>query len=120
VPVGQGWSIYQQFTLRPLLQEIDTFISIAKIKCHMIAGVTLSMKNLFGLAPLQHYRLAPKDTYRSAFHGAESETGVRVPRIIIDLNRLRPIHLALLDGIKTVEGGEGLGLSRWRQLRRGC
>jgi uncharacterized protein (DUF362 family) len=107
LPVGQGWSIYQQFTLHPLLQEIDTFVSVAKLKCHMIAGVTLSMKNLFGLAPLQHYRLAPKDTYRSAFHGAESETGTRVPRIIIDLNRVRPIHLALLDGIKTVEGGEG-------------
>jgi uncharacterized protein (DUF362 family) len=65
------------------------------------------MKNLIGLVPLQHYRLAPDDTYRSAFHGAEDETGVRVPRIVIDLNRVRPIHLALLDGIKTVEGGEG-------------
>jgi uncharacterized protein (DUF362 family) len=89
------------------LPEIDTFISVAKIKCHWIAGVTLSMKNLFGLAPLQHYRRDAQDTYRSLFHGAESETGARVPRIVRDLNRARPIHLSLLDGIKTVEGGEG-------------
>jgi uncharacterized protein (DUF362 family) len=107
VPVGPDWLIYEQFVLHPLLQEIDTFISVAKLKCHWIAGVTLSMKNLVGLAPLQHYRLDPNDTYRSAFHGPEDETGVRVPRIVIDLNRVRPIHLALLDGIKTVEGGEG-------------
>jgi len=107
VPVGRSWLIYEHFLLHPLLQEIDTFISVAKLKCHWIAGVTLSMKNLIGLAPLQHYRLDPDDTYRSMFHGAEDETGVRVPRIVIDLNRARPIHLALLDGIKTVEGGEG-------------
>jgi uncharacterized protein (DUF362 family) len=107
VPVGQDWLIYDHFVLHRLLREIDTFISVAKLKCHWIAGVTLSMKNLIGLAPLQHYRLAAHDTYRSAFHGAEDETGVRLPRIIIDLNRVRPINMALLDGIKTVEGGEG-------------
>lgn len=105
--VGQDAFIYQNFTLHPLLQEIDSFVSVAKIKCHQIGGVTLSMKNLFGLAPLQLYRRDPKDTYRSAFHGDAENTGTRVPRIIIDLNRARPIHLALLDGIKTVEGGEG-------------
>jgi uncharacterized protein (DUF362 family) len=107
MPVGQDGFIYQDFTLHPLLQEIDSFVSVAKIKCHQIGGVTLSMKNLFGLAPLQLYRRDPKDTYRSAFHGDAEDTGTRVPRIIIDLNRARPIHLALLDGIKTVEGGEG-------------
>jgi uncharacterized protein (DUF362 family) len=30
----------------------------------------------------------------------------RLPRIILDLNRARPIYLALIDGIKTSEGGE--------------
>jgi uncharacterized protein (DUF362 family) len=107
VPVGQGAFIYQDFTLNPLLQEIDTFVSLAKVKCHQIGGVTLSMKNLFGLAPLQLYRRDPKDTYRSLFHGEAEVTGARVPRIVVDMNRARPIHLALLDGVKTVEGGEG-------------
>jgi uncharacterized protein (DUF362 family) len=107
MPVGQNPFIYEEFTLHPLLEEIDTFVSVAKVKCHQIGGVTLSMKNLFGLAPLQLYRRDPKDTYRSLFHGDPHETGTRVPRIIVDINRARPIDLALLDGIKTVEGGEG-------------
>jgi uncharacterized protein (DUF362 family) len=107
VPVGPHSFIYERFTLNQLLTEIDMFVSVAKIKCHQIAGVTLSMKNLFGLAPLQLYRRDAQDTYRSTFHGDAQETGRRVPRIVVDLNRARPIHLALLDGIKTVEGGEG-------------
>jgi uncharacterized protein (DUF362 family) len=107
VPVGPNAFIYQDFMLHPLLEEIDSFVSVAKIKCHQIGGVTLSMKNLFGLAPLQLYRRDPQDTYRSAFHGDANETGTRVPRIVVDMNRARPIHLALLDGVKTVEGGEG-------------
>jgi uncharacterized protein (DUF362 family) len=119
VPVGQDPFIYQEFSLHPLLQEIDSLVSVAKIKCHQIGGITLSMKNLFGLAPLQLYRRDPKDTYRSAFHGDAEETGTRVPRIIIDMNRARPIHLALLDGIKTVEGGEGPWIEAMRPIAPG-
>jgi len=119
VPVGQDAFIYQDFTLHPMLQEIDSFISVAKIKCHQIGGVTLSMKNLFGLAPLQLYRRDPKDTYRSAFHGDAEDTGTRVPRIIIDMNRARPIHLALLDGIMSVEGGEGPWIELMRPIAPG-
>jgi len=29
-----------------------------------------------------------------------------LPRVILDLNRARPIHLAVIDGIKSAEGGE--------------
>lgn len=119
VPVGSGALIYQDFTLHPLLQEIDAFVSVAKIKCHAIGGVTLSMKNLFGLAPLQLYRNSPQDTYRSKFHGDAEETGARVPRIVVDMNRARPIHLALLDGIKTVEGGEGPWINSMRPVAPG-
>lgn len=107
LPVGQDFFFYENFTVHPLLQEIDTFISVAKVKCHWVAGITLSMKNLVGMVPLHLYRKDPKDTYRSQLHGAEKEVGIRIPRIVIDLNRARPIHLSLLDGIKTVDGGEG-------------
>jgi hypothetical protein len=40
------------------------------------------------------HRRDPQDTYRSAFHGDAEETGTRVPRIVVDMNRARPIHLA--------------------------
>lgn len=106
-PVGDGWFIYKDFTFNHILQEVDAFISVPKIKCHYSAGVTHSLKNLVGLVPCRFYRLTPEDTYRSGFHGQENETGTRLPRVIVDLNRARPIHLALLDGIKTTEGGEG-------------
>jgi uncharacterized protein (DUF362 family) len=77
------------------------------MKCHFSCGVTHAMKNLVGLLPLDYYRLRPDNTYRSSLHGLGDEFKTRLPRIVVDLNRARTIHLALIDGIKTVEGGEG-------------
>jgi uncharacterized protein (DUF362 family) len=107
VPVGNGAYIYKDFTFNHILQDIDTFISVPKMKMHNTAGVTLSMKNLFGTAPLRFYRASEGDNFRSGFHGTGNDAGVRVPRIIVDLNRARPVNFALIDGIKTTEGGEG-------------
>jgi uncharacterized protein (DUF362 family) len=106
-PVGEGWFIYKDFYFNHILEEVDAFISVAKMKCHWSCGVTHAMKNLIGLVPARLYRLSPDHNHRSAFHGAEDEFGTRLPKVIMDLNRARPIHLALIDGIKTAEGGEG-------------
>ena len=106
-PVGDGWFIYENFTFNRILEETDVFVSVAKMKCHWSCGVTHSMKNLIGLVPLSHYRLDPSDNYRSALHGPGEEFSTRLPRVIIDLNRARPIDFALIDGIKTAEAGEG-------------
>lgn len=106
-PVGEGAFLYQHFRLNPILEEIDAFISVAKMKCHYNCGVTNSMKNLIGLVPAQHYRLDPSHWWRSALHGhSNGEAKTRLPRVILDLNRARPVDLALIDGIKTAEGGE--------------
>ena len=105
--VGSESYIYKTFTLHPILKDINVFMSVSKMKNHDMAGVTHTMKNLYGLAPLKHYRLNENDTYRSAFHGAASQTRTRLPRIIIDINRARPISFSLIDGIKTTQGGEG-------------
>ena len=105
--MGPDSHIYKTFTLHPILKDINVFMSVSKMKNHDTAGVTHTMKNLYGLAPLAHYRLNATDTYRSAFHGAESETRTRLPRIIIDINRARPINFSLIDGIMTTQGGEG-------------
>jgi uncharacterized protein (DUF362 family) len=53
------------------------------------------------------YQTKQGDDNRTALHGSDSETGTRLPRVVMDLNRARPINLSLIDGIKTVEGGEG-------------
>jgi len=106
-PVGAGWFIYENFVSNHILKEVDAFISVAKMKCHWSCGVTLSMKNLVGLVPARYYRLKREHYHSSALHGRDDEFKTRLPRVIIDLNRARPIHLALIDGIKTAEGGEG-------------
>ncbi len=108
VAVPGGGKLYQEFTFNHILEDVDVFMSVSKMKCHYVCGVTHTMKNLVGLVPLQFYRLGGKDTSRTGFHGPSDETaGVRVPQIIMDLNRARPIHFGLVDGIKTTEGGEG-------------
>ena len=105
VPVGDGWYIYENFKLNRLLGEVYVFVSISKMKCHYSVGVTHSMKNLVGLTPVQHYRTRSDHFWRSALHGNDNGS-YRMPRVIVDLNRTCPIHLALVDGIKSSEGGE--------------
>ncbi|RPI33815.1 MAG: DUF362 domain-containing protein [Chloroflexota bacterium] len=105
-PTGSGWLAYEYFWLNPILQEVDALVSVAKMKCHYQCGITLSMKNLVGLAPVSRYRLDGEHWWRSAFHGSEDETKTRLPKVIVDLNRAVPIDFALIDGIMTAEGGE--------------
>lgn len=111
VRVGDGAFIYPDFTFNHILEECDVFMSVPKMKCHYSAGVTLAMKNLVGLVPAQFYRLSARHNHRSALHGRDDETGSRLPRVIVDLNRARPIHYSLIDGIRTTQSGEGPWIS---------
>lgn len=103
-PVGPGWFIHETYKLNGLLTELDTFVSIGKMKPHAFAGITLSMKNLMGLTPLHVYSNYAGQTWRASLHG-DREMDTRLPRVLMDLNRARPIHLALGDGVMTMEGG---------------
>ncbi|MGE5374257.1 MAG: DUF362 domain-containing protein, partial [Bacteroidota bacterium] len=105
-PVGPSRQIYDVFYMNAALKETDAFISFAKMKCHSTTGVTLSLKNLIGLAPISLYRRDKNQNHRSAFHES-TEYDRRLPRVAIDLNLAMPVHLSLVDGIKTVEGGAG-------------
>ena len=124
---GRGL-MYSGFDLNHSYRDTDVFISLAKLKEHRTAGVTLSMKNCFGITPCTIYsQEAPEDEpsivpvgYRGPMHSgsrvppksapqpvAESkDPGFRVPRITADLVAARPIHLAVIDGIYTMTGGE--------------
>ncbi|MBI4731349.1 MAG: DUF362 domain-containing protein [Chloroflexi bacterium] len=103
-PVGEGWFIHETYKFNAVLTELDTFVSIGKMKPHAFAGMTMSMKNLMGLTPLSVYRYLPGQTWRQSLHG-DRQMDTRLPRVLLDLNRARPIHLALADGIMTMEGG---------------
>jgi uncharacterized protein (DUF362 family) len=120
VSSGTAPLVYETFTFNPALVEIDAFISVAKLKCHYTAGVTLALKNLIGIGPLGFYRREASQTYRSAMHGGfENGIDQRLIRVILDLNRARPIHYALIDGIWTCEGGEGAWQKTMQQVKPG-
>ncbi len=107
-PVPGGGKIYGEYIINPLLQEVDVLMTVPKMKCHWVAGVTHALKNHIGLVPARFYRLTDEHAHRSEFHGPTDEiAGQRVPQIIVELNQVRPIDFALIDGIKTTEGGEG-------------
>ena len=118
VPVGPQAQVFDQFAFNPSLTEIDVFISVAKMKTHSVGGVTLAMKNLFGLAPTSLYRRAEADNNRSLFH----ESGPfdsRLSKIILDLNLARATHLAVIDGIMTADRGAGPWDQELTQVRPG-
>ena len=64
-------------------------ISIPVLKAHTLAGVTLTMKNMMGLAPPSHYRHG-NSWQKSAFHAGIQEA-------IADLNRYRAPDFTILD-----------------------
>jgi len=105
--VGAGAFVYDSFPLNRTLERADTFISVAKMKCHYNAGVTLSLKNQIGSTPERFYHVEGNLAPRAAMHGSAEESVTRVPGVIVDINRANPIDFALIDGIMTVEGGEG-------------
>ncbi len=127
--VPGGGYIYKGFDLNHSFEDCDVFCSLAKLKEHATAGITLSMKNCFGNAPATIYGDgAGKDEPsefprggRNMFHrghrqppgwtendpSSSREDGYRVPRIVVDIVAARPIDLAIVEGIESMAGGEG-------------
>lgn len=128
-----GGHVFRAFDLNHSYRDCDVFVSIGKLKEHSTAGVTLSMKNCFGITPCTIYGdgagekepgLLPlggrgflHSGSRQPSMSAPSENdpnsprdpGYRVPAIVADLVAARPIHLAIIDGIRTQAGSEGPG-----------
>ena len=118
LPVGPDSYVYSQFYCHPILSECDVFVSIGKMKCHSVAGVTLSLKNMVGIVPISEYRSDEQQNNRSALHG-NSQFDTRLPRVILDLVRARPIHLAIIDGVITADRGAGPWDPELTQIRPG-
>lgn len=64
-------------------------ISVPVLKAHSLAGVTLTMKNMMGLAPPRHYQQGGH-WKKAAFHH-------RIQEAVLDLNRYRKPDFTLLD-----------------------
>jgi uncharacterized protein (DUF362 family) len=93
LPNAGRFSRLTSLTFPATLRQVDLIVSLAKLKTHHWAGITLSMKNLFGVMPGSYYGW-PKNVLHYA--GIESA--------ILDITAtLRP-HLAIVDGIVGMEG----------------
>lgn len=75
------------------IRAADVVISMPKIKTHHWAGVTLSLKNLFGIVPGSIYGW-PKNVLH--WQGIENS--------IVELAATVPVHFVIADGIEAMEG----------------
>jgi uncharacterized protein (DUF362 family) len=102
--------IYPTLTFNRILNEIDCFISMPKAKNHYGAAVTHGMKNLVGTLPVPCGLYNNGASNRAAIHNhrvIDGDQDNNLVRVILDINRARPIHLVVNDAIKTTLKGEG-------------
>jgi uncharacterized protein (DUF362 family) len=125
--VPNGSYMFSAFDLNQAYEQTDVMISLAKLKLHLTAGVTLSMKNMFGITPNSIYGSEAGNEEATAGRGplhsprgsdnvhlpnlkegiTSADPTWRVPRVTVDVCAARPIHLAIIDGIMAMTGGEG-------------
>ena len=95
-PVPGGGQMFSQYLLPQRAMEVDEFISVGKMKNHSFMGITLSLKNLFGLMPGE-----PEGNTRTYYHHL-----VRMPYMLADMGRLFNPALCIVDGLVSQAGME--------------
>jgi uncharacterized protein (DUF362 family) len=96
VRVPGGGSMFNQYPLHERAVNADAFVSVAKLKNHAFMGVTMCLKNLFGLTPTQ-----PLGRPRFYYHHL-----VRMPYMLSDLGRAYNPTLNIIDGLVGQAGEE--------------
>lgn len=138
--VPWGGFVFSAFHLNPRYEKTDVFVSLAKLKDHGSAGVTMAVKNLFGIAPTALYgndapnentlsnrgdilhngkRTVPAGVPPENDHRLPADWRRRVPRITADLLGARPVDLAVVDGIECNRGGEGPWMTSVEPIKPG-
>lgn len=139
--VPYGGYIFPAYEMNHSYQDCDFFVTLAKMKNHYTAGVTLALKNCFGTSPsafygddaggeqarrsrgnIFHYGRAnpPAPAVKELDPATPREPGYRVPRITVDLvAAIHPIGLSILDGVESVQGGEGPWIKPLRLVEPG-
>jgi uncharacterized protein (DUF362 family) len=99
VPVPEGY-LFDKITIHNSVAETDLLCSVPMMKTHVLATVTLSMKNLIGLYPGTVYC-----SVRSCLHdhaAANGSTGVAYE--IVDMNKSVKTGLVVIDASSAMEG----------------
>lgn len=92
-PLRAGYTGMKDLWLPRTVLDADFLVSMPKIKTHHWSGVTLSMKNMFGLVPGARYGW-PKNILH--WKGIQES--------ILDLCATVPISFVIADGIVAMEG----------------
>ncbi|MBS7649453.1 DUF362 domain-containing protein [Candidatus Bathyarchaeota archaeon] len=104
VPVPGGGVVFDSFLFNSIVTEADVFISLACMKTHYQAVVTLTMKNLIGIAPGSIYGYPPSPTKVILHEEAQKKGDDYMAGVIVDLCSARKINLAIIDGRVAMEG----------------
>jgi uncharacterized protein (DUF362 family) len=99
VPVPHGLA-HEKLTLHKSLTDVDLLCSVPMMKTHVLATVTLGMKNLIGLYPGTVYY-----SVRSWLHDRAAEKGsAGVAFEILDMVRANKLGLVVVDASMAMEG----------------
>jgi uncharacterized protein (DUF362 family) len=99
VPVP-GALLFDKLTLHRSLTETDLLCSVPMMKTHILAGVTLGMKNLIGLYPGAVYQALRGRMHDMAAKVEASATAAP----ILDMMRANKLGLVVIDGSSAMEG----------------
>jgi uncharacterized protein (DUF362 family) len=105
-PVPGGGQMFRHYAMQQRLMETDALVSVQRMKNHVFTGVTLTLKNLFGLVPMRE----PDGRSRQYYHHL-----VRMPYMLADLGQLFRPSLTIVDALVAqagMEWGDGEGLGR--------
>jgi uncharacterized protein (DUF362 family) len=92
--LGSHYTRLGRFYFPETVLKADLLVSMPKLKTHHWAGVTLSMKNMFGCIPGSIYGF-PKNVLHWA----------GIPQSILDINSTLPVRrFAIVDGVVGMEG----------------
>ena len=91
-----GGLMFRRYLLPASVLDVDEFISVAKMKNHAFMGVTMTLKNLFGLMPTE-----PQGHTRTYYHHL-----VRMPYMLADLGQILHPALNIVDGLIGQAGRE--------------
>jgi len=128
VIVPGGGLAYRSLLVREELRAFDVVLNVAKMKTHACTGVTLGLKNMFGMTPMNPIMGFSK----ASFHGEVPEAELvestprsslareyaaeflkgrpsghsndKLIRAIVDHNLVFPSSLVVVDGVIAMEG----------------
>ena len=93
-PLRSSFTSLRHMYFPQTLYDVDLLVSMPKLKTHHWAGVTLSLKNMFGVVPGSVYGWPKNLLHWQGIHNS-----------IIDINSSLPVRqFAIVDGIVGMEG----------------